>query len=229
MSQGSERRPSTGGLPPIQIREHHLVEHVSSHDNTPCYTAWVRQEIVKVPQGWSAEDFGIPHERPQWSLQIYDTTPRAADPAHLKTLAETFHKETREEREAAGRDQPDRIDVWGIPFAVDAPEEERIAKCKAHILAEIAARMTSGHDDFHVQELHDHYKWKRAIVIIDQPEESWNRSQGGFLAVYWDIRPSYLEMLARAYGEDYQEPETSAFRYTRTELGELLGSLRSYF
>jgi hypothetical protein len=229
MSHDPERRLSIGGLPPIKIREHYLVEEVSSHDNTPCYTAWVREEIVQVPQGWSASDFDIANERPQRSVQIYDTTPQAADLDHLKTLAKTFHKETRKERGAGGRDRPDRIDVWGMPFAADASEEERIAKCKAHILAEIAARETSGDKDFHVPELRSHYQWNRAILIIDQPRKSWNEDEGGFLAVYWDLHLSYLEILAQAYGEDYEEPETSAFRYTRDELGQLLGELRSFF
>lgn len=184
---------------------------------------------MQVPQGWSASDFDIANERPQWSFQIYDTTPQAADPDHLKTLAETFHKETRKERGIGGRDQPDRIDVWGMPFAADASEEERIAKCKVHILAEMAARETSGDNDFHVPELRSHYQWNRAILIIDQPKGSWNEDEGGFFAVYWDLHPSYLEILAQAYGEDYEEPETSAFRYTRDQLGQLLGELRSFF
>jgi hypothetical protein len=229
MSHDPGRRLSTGGLPPIKIREQYLVEEAASHDSTPCYTAWVREEIVQVPYGWSASDFDVANQHPQWSLQIYDTTPQAADPDRLKTLAETLHKETRKERGVGGRDQPDRIDVWGMPFAVDASDEERIAKCKAHILAEIAARETSAHNDFHVPELRSHHHWNRAILIIDQPEESWNQNEGGFLAVYWDLHPSYLETLAQAHGESRQGPETSAFRYTRDDLGQLLGRLRSFF
>ncbi|KAF1922829.1 uncharacterized protein M421DRAFT_10182 [Didymella exigua CBS 183.55] len=229
MSHEPERRLSTGGLPPIKIREQYLVEEVSSHGNTPCYTAWVREEIVRVPQGWSASDFTIATQRPQWSLQIYDTTPQAADQDHLKTLAETLHRETREERGAGGRDEPDRIDVWGMPFAADASEEDRIAKCKAHISAEMAARHTSVDDDFYVSEFHSHDQWKRAILIIDQPQESWNEGEGGFLAVYWDPHPGYLDMLAQAYDEEYQEPDTSAVRYTRDGLGQLLASWRSFF
>lgn len=229
MPHDPERRPSTGGLPPIKIREQYVVEEISCSDNTPCYTAWVRKEMVQVPQGWSASDFHIASERPQLSFQIYDTTPQAVDRGHLKRLAETLHKETREERGFGGRDQSDRIDVWGMPFAADVSEEEKIAKCKAHILAQIAARETFENDGFRVPELQGHYHWKRVILIIDQPEESWNEDKGGFLAVYWDLYPSYLEMLAQAHGEGYSEPDTSAFRYTRDELGQELGSLRSFF
>ncbi|KAH6633125.1 hypothetical protein C7974DRAFT_423532 [Boeremia exigua] len=229
MSHDPERRLSTGGVPPIQTRDQYLVEEVSSHDGTSCYTVWVREEIVKVPQGWSASDFTIADKRPHSSLQIYDTTPNAADPDHLKNLAEKLHKETREKRGVNTRDQPDRIDVWGIPFTADASEEERIAKCKAQISAEIAAREASGDDNFHIPELRSHYQWNRAIIIIDQPEDCWNEGEGGFLAVYWDVHPSYLEMLAQAYGEDYQQPDMSAVRCTRDELGELLGRLSGFF
>ncbi|KAF2445313.1 hypothetical protein P171DRAFT_432008 [Karstenula rhodostoma CBS 690.94] len=229
MSHDPEIRLSTGGLPPIKIHEEYLVEEALSYDSTCCYTAWVREEIVQVPEGWSASDFNIANERPQWSIQIYDTTLQAADPGHLKTLAKTFHEETRTEREVGGRGQRDRIDVWGVPFAAGASVEERIAKCKAHMLAEITARETSGDDDFHVSELHGHYQWNRAILIIDRPERSWNEDEGGFLVVYWDLHPSYLKMFTRAYAEDTQEPELSAIRYTRNELGNLLGNLRSFF
>ncbi|KAJ4308971.1 hypothetical protein N0V94_009138 [Neodidymelliopsis sp. IMI 364377] len=229
MSHDPERRLSTGGLPPIKICEQYVIEEAPSHDGTPCYTAWVREEIVQVPHGWSASDFDIANKRPQWSLQIYDTTSQAVNPDHLKSLVETFHKETRKEHGIIGRNQPTRIDIWGMPFTTDTIEEEKIAKCKAHILAEIAARETSGDDDFHVPELCSHHHWKRAILIVDQSEESWNEIEGGFLAVYWSPHPSYVEMLAQAYSEGYREPETSAIRYTRDELGQLLERLRSFF
>jgi len=49
MSHDPERRLSKDGLPPIKTREHYLVEEASSHDSTPSYTAWVREEIVQVP------------------------------------------------------------------------------------------------------------------------------------------------------------------------------------
>ena len=37
-----------------------------------------------------------------------------------------------------------------------------------------------------------------------------------------------MEMLAQEYGKDYQELETSAVRYTRDELGQLLRKLMSF-
>ncbi|KAF1951798.1 hypothetical protein CC80DRAFT_538548 [Byssothecium circinans] len=226
MSNVPTRRLSTGGLPPVKTREQYVVEDAPNHNSTPCFTAWAREEIVEIPEGWSSSDFPISHKRPQWSFQIYDTTPQSDNPEHLKTLAETLHKETREEREAHGRAQPDRIDVWGMPLATDVSDEERIAKCKAHVLAEIASRNTAGNSDFHIPQLNAHDQWQRVILIIDRPQELWNEDEGGFLAVYWDVHPSYLELLAREYGNDHQEPETSAFRYTRTELGQLLANLR---
>ncbi|KAI1873525.1 hypothetical protein JX265_005147 [Neoarthrinium moseri] len=229
MSHAAARRPSTGGLPPVQIREQYVVEEAPSHDGTSCFTAWIRDEIIKIPQGWAASDFSISDKRPPWSFQLYDTTSQSDNPDHLKILAETLHRETREERETHGRGEPDRIDVWGMPLAADASDEERIAKCKAHVLAEIASRNTAGAADFNIPRLNSHEQWQRAIVIIDRPQALWDTDEGGFLAVYWDVRPSYLELLAREYGQDHQEPEASAFRYTRTELGQVLANLRGAF
>jgi hypothetical protein len=224
MSHGPERRLSTGGLPPIKIREQYVVEQVLSHDSTPCYTAWVRQEIVQVPQGWSVSGFDIANQRPSWSFQIYDTMSQAADPDRLKSLAERLHRKTREELEG-----DHRIDVWGMPFAADVSEQERIAKCKAHILSEIVVRETAKDDNYQVPRLCSHYHWNRAILIIDQLEHSWNEDGGGFLVVYWDSQPKFQEMLKEAYGEEHQEPEMSASRSTLDELGNLLANLRSFF
>ena len=90
--------PLTGGLPPVEIREQYIVEEAPSHDIPSCFTAWVREE-VEVSKGWSSSDFTISNKRRQWSLQIYDTMPQSDDPDHFKTLAETLHRETREECE----------------------------------------------------------------------------------------------------------------------------------
>ncbi|EOO00538.1 hypothetical protein UCRPA7_3957 [Phaeoacremonium minimum UCRPA7] len=195
----------------------------------PCFTAWIREEIVEIPKGWTSSDFPISDRRPQWSFQIYDTTPRSDDPDHLRTLAETLHRETREERETQGHEQPDRIDVWGMPLAANASDEERITRCKTHLLAEVASRNTAESDEFHISRLSANEQWQWAILIIDRPRELWNEGEGGFLAVYWDMHPNYLELLKREYGEDKQEPQTSAFRYTRAELGKVLANLKGAF
>jgi hypothetical protein len=221
----SGRRLSTGGLPPIKVREQYVVEGAPSHDNTCCFTAWTRQEIVEVPHGWAASDFTLSDTRPYWSLQIYDTTPQSDKPEHLKSLAETLHRETSEERNASGRNPSSRIDVWGFPLATDVSDEERIAKCKAHALAEIASREAAGDSNFPIPRLNAGENWQRVIIIIDQPPDSWNKDNGGFLTVYWDIEPHYFDLLTREYGNDYQEPETVSFRYTRTGLNQMLEKL----
>ncbi|KZM26589.1 uncharacterized protein EKO05_0005373 [Ascochyta rabiei] len=225
MSHNPERRLSTGGLPPIRVREQCVVEKVPSHHDpgVPCYTAWMREEIEKVPEGWSASDFTIANKRPQRSFQIYDTTPQAANPDHLQTLAEEFQTELCKDHGVGGRNKTARIDVWAKPFAADASagEEMKIDTCKAHILAEIAARETSGDNSFHVSELCSHVRWKRFLLIMDQPEESWNEDEGGFLAVYWDPHSSYQGTP--------EGPETHTRRYTREELGTLLEDITNFF
>jgi hypothetical protein len=184
----------------------------------------MRGETVKVPEGWSAFDFTIANERPQRSFQIYDTTPQAASLYHLQTLAEEFQTELRKDHGVGGRDQTARIDVWAKPFAADAPEETKIDTCKAHILAEIDAREASGDNGFHVSELCSHDRWKRFLLMIDLPEESWNEDEGGFLAVYWDRHLSYQEM-----PETPETRETRTRRFTREDLGTLLEDLTNFF
>ncbi|KAJ8118443.1 hypothetical protein OPT61_g584 [Boeremia exigua] len=228
MSRDPERRLSTGGLPPVKVSRKHVVEKAPSHDSTPCFTAWLRDEIMEVPHGWSASEFTIADKRPQRSLQIYDTTPQAADAKHLQTLAKAFHEELCKDHGVGGRDKTARIDVWGLPLATDVSEEERIAKCKAHLLAEIAARENSGDDNCYISELSGHDQWSRSIIIIGRPEGSWDEDEGGFLAVYWDRHSQYQEMLVHAYGPDHQQPDVRVLRHTREELGTLLEDLTNF-
>lgn len=223
MSQNPERRLSTGGLPPIRVREQCVVEKVPSHHDpsVPCYTAWMREEIVKVPEGWLASNFTIANERPQRSFQIYDTRPQAVNSIYLQTLAKEFQTELCKDHGVDGRDQTARIDVCAKPFAADVSEETKIDTCKAHILAEIAARETSGNNGFHISELCIRDRWKRFLLIMDQPEEPWNEDEAGFLAVYWDRHSSHQGMP--------EGPETCTRHYTREELGTLLEDLTNFF
>jgi hypothetical protein len=225
MSHTPTRRLSTGGLPPIKIREQYVIEEAPSHDNICCFTAWIRKEIVKIPEGWSHSDYPDYGNRTEWSIQIYDTTPQSDNPNHLKALAETLHRETREEREGHGRGEPDRIDVWGMPLAVDISDEGRIAKCKSHHLAEIASRKALNIVDFHIP-VRPNWMYERAIIIIDRPEALWDKDEGGFLAVYWDMIPSVREQFRAEYGEDHRKFEVKVSRYTRAELGEALKGFR---
>ncbi|KAI9149623.1 hypothetical protein HJFPF1_11678 [Paramyrothecium foliicola] len=219
------RRPSTGGLPPIKCRAHYVVEEAPSHDNTPCFTAWMRDEIVNVPQGWSTSDFSIRDRPPPWSIQIYDTTPHADNPSHLKDLAESIHRETREQREAYCRGLPDRIDVFGLPLAANRSDEEIIETCKTHASAEITSR-NSENAEYRIPPLKVNWQWHWAIIIIDRPQRLWDEDEGGFLVIHWDLKREARAMLLREYGEDYQVADFDVQRCTRVELGEVLAIMR---
>lgn len=75
------------------------------------------------------------------------------------------------------------MDVWAKLFAADASEETKIDKCKAHVLAEIAARKILGGIGFHVSKLCSYDRWKRFLLIVDRPKEFWKEDEAGFLAV----------------------------------------------
>lgn len=216
MPYNPERRISTGGLPPIRVHEECVVEKAPSyHDpSIPCYSAWIREEIVKVPEGWLASDFTIANKRPQRSFQIYNTTSQAANLDRLQTLAREFQTELCKDHGVGGRDQTARIDVWAKPFTANESEETKINTCKAHILAEITARELLGDGSFHISKLSSHNQWKRFLLIMDQPEESWDQDKADFLAVYWD---------------HHSGPETRTRRCTRKELGMLLEDLTNFF
>ena len=218
MSHTPERRLSTGGLPPIRVHSQCIVEKAPSHHSpsTPCYTAWIREEIMKVPDGWCASDFAIANERPQRSFQIYDTTPRAAeDLERLENLAREFQIELGREHGVGGRDQTVRVDVWGMPFAADEGGEERkIEVCKKHLLAEVAARERVGDEGFRVEEFEGCGEWRGFLLIMDQPEEAWDGDGAGFLAVYWGYREGL---------------ETRKQRCNWKEVGVLLEDLTNFF
>jgi hypothetical protein len=174
----------------------------------------MREEIVKVPEGWSASDFTIASERPSRSFQIYNTTPQAASLDRLQALAKELQTELCKDHGVGGRDQTARVDVWAMPFPANASEETIINACKAHSLAESTARESAGDDGFHVSGFDGHGQWKRFLLIMDQPEESWDQNEEGFLAVYW---------------EHHSGPETRTRRCTRSELGVLLEDLTNFF
>lgn len=226
-SPSPSRRLSTGGLPPVKIREQTLIDQPPTHTPTPCFSAWVRQEIIRIPPGWSASDYNFPTQRPTYAFHIYATTPRASDPQYLETLAETLYKETREERSGRG-DDLDCIDVWGMPLGEGVSEGERVEICREHMEGEIRAREEAGVRGFGGPEV-ESYVYERAIVIMDREEGSWNEGEGGFLVVYWGVRPSYVERLVKVYGEGYREAEVRVRRCTRDGLGEALGGLRGFY
>ncbi|KAI1365679.1 hypothetical protein F5Y08DRAFT_303377 [Xylaria arbuscula] len=230
------RRLSTGGKPPIKVRFHYVVEEAPSHDvQTPCMTAWEKEEIVAYPKGWPEWDYEVGDTRPMWSIQVYDTTPHSDNREHLGALVEMLHRDTKEVRYASGRDERDRVDVWGMPLPIDMPDEERVARCKAHMQAEIVARECAPAGtayDFHIPQLSTINMWKRGLVIIDRQQEQWNDGEGGFLVVKWGVHPSYIEMMNREISlpgdPPYTGPESEMhfWRETQTDLGSSLMDLR---
>ncbi|PVH98060.1 hypothetical protein DM02DRAFT_61357 [Periconia macrospinosa] len=220
MSHSSERRLSTGGKPPVRIRQRYMVERVPSHDSTPCFTAWPCNEILQIPQGWSASDFTTDNERPQRSIQIYDTTPGADNLDHLKHLVETLHSETDEERQVQDRGRPNRLDLWGMPLPSDTNTQTRIEKCIAHMSAEIAWRNTVENFEFEISPICSRDKWGRALLIIDRPEERWSQDDGGFVAVFWDANETWSE--THAIRADTGNEELEVNRYSRNELDGVL-------
>lgn len=79
--------------------------------------------------------------------------------------------------------QLDSIDVWGMPLAADLFNEERVAKCKAHVLDEIASQDAAENDGFPITRLDIDVQWQRAIIIIDRPQKLWDEGEGGFLVL----------------------------------------------
>ncbi|KAK8021717.1 hypothetical protein PG990_006855 [Apiospora arundinis] len=236
MSTGTPaRRLSTGGQPPIRIFEHYVVEQVPSRDGrTPCFTAWLREELADgCRTTWDDEPIRVADTRPEFAIQVYDTTTPPSSQGHgndtdngveqqLKALAQALHAETRWERDGPPGDDRDRIDVWSLPLPADLSDEERIATCKAHLLAEIAARDGGDITGFPIERCQDHGKWGRALYIIDRPPAFWNEGEGGILELLWDVNPGYRAMLVREGGEQYKtyEFEPSVARVTRAMLGD---------
>ncbi|KAK8132254.1 hypothetical protein PG999_000427 [Apiospora kogelbergensis] len=222
------RRLSTGGQPPIKFLLHYVVEQVPSRNGrTPCFTAWLREELASGQiTTWNDEPIRVEDTRPEFAIQVYDTTtPPSQDSGgdvdqRLQALAKALHAETRGEREGPpGRDR-DRIDVWGLPLSADLSDEERIATCKAHLLAEIAAR-DGGETEFPIERIGNSFTFGRALYIIDRPPSRWDEGEGGILELLWDVNPGYRAMMVHEFGEKYEtyEYEPIVTRVTRAELG----------
>ncbi|KAK7947917.1 uncharacterized protein PG986_008803 [Apiospora aurea] len=140
-----------------------------------------------------------------------------------------LHAETRWERDGPPDEDRDRIDVWGLPLPADPSDAEKIATCKAHLLAEIAARGggdgdgdSGGETEFPIARVNDWETFGRALYIIDRPPARWDEGEGGILELLWDVNPGYRAMLVRDAGEEYEthEFEPSVTRLTRAELGK---------
>jgi hypothetical protein len=76
----------------------------------------------------------LPHmPRPPYALRIYDTTPSAADPGRVAELARVIRQKSR-------GNQPERIEVVGLPVPIEATDEERSERCWKYQVDDMAVR-----------------------------------------------------------------------------------------
>lgn len=217
-----ERRLSTGGKPPVKIEERYIIEEAPSRGGLPCATAWFRHEIVefgsKIHEGWSLSDYDYDRGSPPWSIQVYDTSEDAGHVEHLILVAETLHKQTRDDREnheAQVRVDRDRIDVWGMPLPFETSESERIARCKMHFEGFVQSEF--------MRLPSFHWRWRKGILIIDRPPHRWGDDEEAFMTVFWDASPESLEHFSDDQREDLQRGEVA--RYSFSGVRQKLGGL----
>ncbi|KAK3933772.1 putative arca-like protein [Diplogelasinospora grovesii] len=228
-----------GGIPPRKILPTEtVVEAAPSHDGAPCFTAYTVDEENKT--------------RPLFALRIYDTRPNAGDVDETRDLAIKIHEGTEFERcDRAPTYDRDRIEVVGLPMpsADVTSDEQRIEICKAHHMAEVAARNKLGSADFYIPATFEVDGWWRGLVIIDRLEDGWesaalNRPKpengflserppkvpeserftnpfGGFMYFRWEL----TDMARREYEHD-PLPETAITHYPIYKLAASLASLR---
>ena len=170
-------RPSKGGDAPRNGSWKDVLEHITTHDSTPCTTAWRDHRIEGEPD----------EKRPIYSLQIYDTTPGSSDQQHLDHVAMKIHQETYEGRDRWDGVSRDRLDFYGLAMPTATSQEERVQKCIAHQTAEIAARNATGKMDYFIPGTYDFEYHQRQFFIIDRTEEEWDVGEGGFLNVQYDL------------------------------------------
>lgn len=99
--------------------------------------------------------------------------------------------------------------MYGLPLPADTPPEERVAKCIAHLDAEVAARDATGTSDFFIPQAFNDYD--REFIIIAKPEQDWDQGDGGFIHVHYRFKDQEKKL------EPYWCP------CTKEELDEMLG------
>ncbi|KAF6823063.1 hypothetical protein CPLU01_11626 [Colletotrichum plurivorum] len=99
-----------------------VVEEAPSHDGRPCYAAWEMSEAD--PNTQTPPDAS---NRPKWSIQLYDTTPTAAERTYIRAVAKQVEESTREARRR--REAQSRVEVHGLPLPAGIPDAERAALC----------------------------------------------------------------------------------------------------
>ena len=85
--------------------------------------------------------------RPLFALCVYDVRPGADSYDGLRALTLAIHQDTEEERRMyemiPSTENRDRIEVVGLPMALDSVEEQRIKVCRSHHMVEVAPRRAS--------------------------------------------------------------------------------------
>ncbi|KAJ3526376.1 hypothetical protein NM208_g11218 [Fusarium decemcellulare] len=187
-----------------------IVEKAPSHDGTLCIAAWGKVEFT-------LEKFNRKHHscRPKLSVQIYDTTPDAADGQHLRKVAEHIHQliwrvmriheplQGRTLVPQCGRGVYNRYipkvryrtEVYALPLPVETPDSIRVERCLSHHKAEIMARHDARDAEFFLQPnfprgVQDDF-WRR-FTIITLPQEYWERPNHPFLDVRFERRVDRL-------------------------------------
>lgn len=185
-----------------------IIEHITTHDITPCTTAW-HQKIIH----------GKSSERPGYSIQIYSTTPDSANTSHLDSVALKIFKKTFDERNDTNALQRHRLDFYGLEFPTGTSEDEKVERCIAHQKLEIAARNATGKLDLFIPGTYDTDYWQRCLYIIIEPEEKWVEGEEAFLMVMYDLVEKERE-------EDDQVDEVIHVRMGTKMLGECFGDKR---
>jgi len=236
-----------------------VIEEAPSHDGAPCFSAWEGprpfmlalepEDLERIGEG---EDHINP-QRPLYGIQIYDTTPDAGDPEHVRRMALTLHKLTFQydgapsgvmSRTDSDGCWVDRIDVFGLPMPEGTPTRERVDRCIAHSKQEIVHRILTFGADWYIPPTYKAPGHKRVVYIIDREEARWDDKETGeegeeggpFITAQWaytrgsDIFPGEQDMPGAppmGWGmsaEDVNVPATLFYRFDDV-LGEFGGHI----
>lgn len=205
-----KRRQDSAASPQLEAlaQEAIVVEPITTHDRTPCCTAWSRSAIHCT--------------RPQASIQIYDTSPSSNSQSHISGIAEKL-QEIFGPGPGNAANYQDRLDAYGLTIDENANEDSRVAKCIEHQRAEIASREERQPEEgkpWYIQRWDNgpNSKYGRFIVVIDTEMGRWE--EAGMLFVWFDVT-------VRERGEDeavknvWVQRQRGDLAFLRRKLGEV--------
>jgi hypothetical protein len=205
-----KRRQNSAASPQLEAlaQEAIVVELITTHDRTPCCTAWSRSAIHCT--------------RPQASIQIYDTSPSSNSQSHISGIAEKL-QEIFGPGPGNAANYQDRLDAYGLTIDENANEDSRVAKCIEHQRAEIASREERQPEEgkpWYIQRWDNgpNSKYGRFIVVIDTEMGRWE--EAGMLFVWFDVT-------VRERGEDeavknvWVQRQRGDLAFLRRKLGEV--------